>query len=54
MGTTGPKRDLKERQDLKSKETSGCFNPYQGLNVGGQARGEATSDWDEGLICLCQ
>ena len=36
----GPKIDLKQMQDLKSKETSGHFNPYQGLNFGGQAGDE--------------
>lgn len=41
MGLTRPKIDLKQRQDLKFEETSGRFNPYQGLNFGGQARDEA-------------
>lgn len=36
----GPKIDLKQMQDLKFKETSGHFNPYQGLNFGGQAGDE--------------
>lgn len=37
----GPKIDLKQMQHLKFKETSGHFNPYPGLNFGGQDRGEA-------------
>lgn len=40
MGMTSPKIDLKQMQDLKFKETSGHFNPYQGLNFGGQAGDE--------------
>lgn len=33
-----------EMQNLEFKETSGHFNPYQGLNFGGQARNEATAE----------
>lgn len=40
MGMTGPKIDLKQMQDLKFKETSGHFNPNQGLNFEGQAGDE--------------